>query len=360
MIHRGSVLLLICGITACQPSEKRIKPTVAPITESIYASGLIKSDRQYEVRATVNGRIRAILVNEGDTVKAGTPVISIDNDLQQLNEENAALTASFSDLRANEGKLREAAAQVALARHQLENDSLLFSRQQALWDQQIGTRVQLEQRELACRNARTAYVTAQLRHDELRRQLQFNARQAGKNLQISGKLANDYIVRSEINGVVYRIFPTNGDMISPQTPLCVIGDAYRFILEMDVDEYDIFKVKPGMPVEVMLDSYKGKVFNAAVTRINPLMNERSKTFTVEATFIQPPPVLYPNISFEANIVIARKQQALLIPRNYILHDSLVVRSSGEKAVIKTGLKDLRMAEVLSGISASDELIFPAP
>lgn len=351
---------MILSITACNKAEKRIQPTVAAITESIYASGKIKSDHQYEACATVNGRIREILVTEGDTVTAGTPVISIENDIQQLNEENTALSAAFADLRANEGKVSEAAALVDFSMRKMENDSLLFFRQKALWEQQIGSRVELEQRELAYRNSRNAHVSALVRYNDLRRQLQYNANQAGKNLQISGRLSKEYLIRSEINGIVYRIFKSKGEMITPQTPLCVIGDAYRFILEMDVDEYDIFKVKPGMPVEVILDSYKGRVFAATVTRINPLMNERSKTFTVEASFVQPPPVLYPNISFEANIVIARKERTLLIPRNYILHDSLVVRSSGEKAVIKTGLKDLRMAEVLSGISASDELILPAP
>lgn len=61
-----------------------------------------------------------------------------------------------------------------------------------------------------------------------------------------------------------------------------------------------------LPVLVTLDSYKGKIFDALVTRINPLMNERSESFLVEAEFIRQPETLYPNISFEANILFRQK------------------------------------------------------
>jgi multidrug efflux pump subunit AcrA (membrane-fusion protein) len=140
----------------------------------------------------------------------------------------------------------------------------------------------------------------------------------------------------------------------------VIGDAKKFILEMKVDEYDILKIKKEQSVKVMMDSYKGKVFEARVTKIYPIMNERNKTFIVEAEFINQPEVLYPNISFEANIVLATKTKAILIPRNYILNDSIVIKSNGDKVLVKTGLKDYQKIEILSGITAADELIDPAP
>ena len=143
-----------------------------------------------------------------------------------------------------------------------------------------------------------------------------------------------------------------------QTPLAVIGDAKNFILEMQVDEFDILKIRKGLIVLVTLDSYKGKVFEASVTKINPLMNERSKTFLVEAEFLKQPELLYPNITFEANIVLQSKEKALLIPRNFVQNDTLVFKSNGDKVVVKTGLRDYQKIEILSGISAEDELIKP--
>ena len=114
-----------------------------------------------------------------------------------------------------------------------------------------------------------------------------------------------------------------------------------------------------MQVLVTLDSYKGKVFNAKVTKIYPLMNERSKTFLVEAEFTQAPEVLYPNITFEANIVMQSKDKALLIPRTYLLNDSTVLNAKGKEINITTGLKDYQKIEILSGITANDELSKPA-
>jgi multidrug efflux pump subunit AcrA (membrane-fusion protein) len=107
-----------------------------------------------------------------------------------------------------------------------------------------------------------------------------------------------------------------------------------------------------------MDSYKGKVFEAKVTKINPIMNQRNKTFLVEAEFIQKPEKLYPNLTFEANIIIQSKENALLIPRNFLVNDSTVILSNGEKKKIQIGLKDYQYVEVLSGLSKESILMKP--
>jgi hypothetical protein len=79
---------------------------------------------------------------------------------------------------------------------------------------------------------------------------------------------------------------------------------------------------------------------------------------VEAEFVKKPERLYPNITFEANIVIEEKSGAMLIPRTYLLQDSMVIKSNGDTVQVKTGLKDYRKVEILSGITPDDELIKP--
>ena len=103
---------------------------------------------------------------------------------------------------------------------------------------------------------------------------------------------------------------------------------------------------------------KSKVFEAIVTKIEPIMNERSKTFVVEAAFKTRPEVLYPNITFEANIVLEQKDNALLIPRNYLINESQVIKSNGDTVQVAIGLKDYQKVEILSGITAQDELLKP--
>lgn len=353
-----SSVLVIVLLSACGRKEEITRVQSGPVTESVYASGSIKAKNQYQVFAQANGIVESILVKEGDTVKKGQTLLSIANDIQRLSKENAELAARFADLKANQGKIVEATSTAEMARIKMLSDSLMFARQSALWAQNIGSKVELEQRELAFKSAKTTYRSAQLRLEDLKRQLEFGAAQANKNLSISDKSANDYTVKSEIDGVVYTLFKEKGEMVSAQTPLAVVGDAFEFILEMQVDEYDIVKIKPGQTVLVTLDSYKGQVFEARVNRVFPLMNERSKTFLVEAGFVKAPPVLYPNISFEANIITNRKSQTLLIPRNYLVNDSTVLNKKGDPISITTGLKDYQVVEVLNGLNQNDELLKP--
>lgn len=350
-----------CGEFAyrLQRSGQKIKPTISDISESVYASGIIKSLNQYEAYCPVSGIIDSVYVSEGDPVRKGFPILSVSNAVQRLNEENAKLSAAYADLHAQENRLKEAKLLVGLSRNKMYNDSLMYFRQRNLWRQQIGSRTELEQKDLAYENAKANYFSSRVRYQDLKRELDFRDSQSKKNLLISEKLADDYLLKSEMNGTVYAIYKEKGEIVNPQTPLAVVGDARKFIIEMQVDENDITKLKAGLPVKVALDSYKDQVFSATVIRINPLMNPRSRTFLVEAEFLKQPHKLYSNISLEANIVLSYKKSALIVPRNYVLNDS-VRKSDGTKVKVKTGLRDYQKIEIVSGITDQDELIPVSP
>lgn len=345
-------------LLSCKNKVEKIKPLVETVSESVYASGTVKSKNQYQAFAAVSGIIEQVFVSEGDTVKKGSPLLSISSEVQKLSKENAELAAAYADMGSNLGKLEEARLAIELSRSRMRNDSAMFFRQKSLWEQQVGTKAELELRELAYQAAKNNYQMALLQFADLKKQLDFSSSQSKKNLQISGRLEAEYTLRSEVDGIVYSLLKKKGEIVGPQTAIAVLGASDHFVLELQVDEYDILKVRKGLSVLLSLDSYKGKVFEARVSKINPLMNERSKTFTVEAEFVQQPEVLYPNVSFEANIVLQTKPNALLIPRNYLVNDSIVIKSDGQRVPVKTGLKDYRKIEILSGITAADELIKP--
>lgn len=355
-----SIFLSIFLFFSCNGKVEKLKPYYSSVSESIYASGTLKSLNQYQAFATVNGIITDVFVKEGDSVKMGTPILSISNETQKLNKENAELAAKFSDFNANSDKLREAKLQIELAKSKMKNDSNFFFRQKKLWAQEVGTKMDLEQKELAYLNSKTALFSSILKYEDLNRQLNFASSQSKKTFLISGKQLADFTLKSEVDGVVYDLLKSKGESVGLQAPLAVIGDASHFILEMQVDEYDIFKISLGLKVLITMDSYKGKVFEAIVSRISPIMNERNKTFVVEAQFIKQPEKLFPNISFEANIILKTKNKALLIPRSYLLNDSFVIKANGDKLKVQTGLKDYQKVEILSGISPNEDLIKPTP
>lgn len=353
-----SPLVFLLLLISCKSKQEQTQPTIENITESVYASGIVKSKNQYQVFSTSNGLIKDIMVTEGDLVQKGTPIIRIENETAQLSAENARLAADYTSVSANADKLQELRINIDLAKSKLNNDSMLMVRQHNLWAQGIGSRNELDQRDLVYQNSKTAYEAAVLRYRDLQRQVSFSAQQSQKNLQISNKLASDFTIKSETNGKVYNILKEKGEMVNMQTPIAIIGDATSFLLELQVDEYDIAQIRLGQKVLVTMDSYKGKTFEASISKINPIMNERSRSFTVEATFITAPPSLYPNLTVESNVLIQTKANALTIPRSFLINDSFVMLANKEKIKVTTGLKDYKKVEILKGLAASDFIIKP--
>lgn len=356
---RYSILLIfLLLIFSCKEKIETIHPEYQPITESIYATGLIKSKNQYQVFSSVNGIVEKVFVQEGDQVKVGDPLFQISNKTQELNKENAELAANYADLSNNQGKINEAKEFVELAKNKLKTDSSLYQRQKNLWKENIGTKVELELKELNYLNAKTAYFSAKEKLNELKRTLNFNSKQSNKNLSINSKISDDFIIRSKVDGIVFNIQKTVGEIINTQAPVAILGNSDQYFMEMQVDENDIFKIHPGLKVFVTFDSYKNQVFEAKVSKIYPFMNEKSKSFMIEAEFTKSPLNLFPNLTFEANIVIQEKSKALLIPRTYLIEDTFVIKANDEKVKVKVGLNDFQKVEILSGLNPTDELKKP--
>ena len=352
-------LTFIIIFFSCKQKQEKTKPVTENITESVYAAGIIKTKNQYQVFSTVNGLIQQILVTEGDIVKKGDPLIRVLNETSQLNADNAKLSADYAAVNANRDKLNELKINIDLAKSKKDNDLLLLQRQRNLWSQDIGSKNELDQKELAYKNSSNSYEASILRHNELKRQLSFSEQQSQKNLQISVSIAKDFTIKSETNGKVYSILKEPGEMVNTQSPVAIIGDAEEFLVELQVDEYDIARIRTGQQIVIKLDSYKGQVFEAMVIKINPIMNDRSRSFTVEANLITKPPALYPNLTTEANIIIQTKEKALLIPRNYLIDESFVMMENKEKRKVTTGLKDYQKVEILSGLTVNDIILKPA-
>ncbi len=352
--------LLLVIVFSCKKKTEVTSPAVVNISESVYASGTVKSKNQYQVYSTVNGLIQEILVTEGDLVKKGAPLFKILNEPSKLNSSNAKLASDYADLNANTDKLKASKVNSDLAYSKLKNDSMLFARQAILRKQGIGSMVELEQRELAYKNSVTNYDVSLLNYHDLKRQLEFSSNQAKNNLKISNALAGDYTIKADVDGRVYKILKEKGEFVNTLNSVAILGDASEFILEMKVDEFDIVRLREGQKVLFTMDSYKGQVFEAQVTKIEPLMNEQSRSFTVNAKFISKPAILYPNLSVEANIVINTKEKALTIPRNYLIGDSVVLVNKNEKRRVTIGLRDYHKVEILNGLSASDVIYKPNP
>ncbi|MEO6685632.1 MAG: efflux RND transporter periplasmic adaptor subunit [Dyadobacter sp.] len=356
-IHYALFCILL-ALTSCKKDPQKLKPSLEPVTESVYASGIVKSKNQYQVYAAATGILSKILVSKGDIVSKGTPLMLITNTTAKLNTENALLNAQYSSSVSNKEKFDELSIAIELAKTKLDDDLSLLQRQKNLWAQKVGTRNDLDARQLAYTSSENAYQTAKLRFTELQKQISFQQKQSRKTLEISKTTSGDYTVRSQWDGKVYDILKKTGEMVNTLNPVALVGDANDFLLELQIDEYDITRIQVGQKMLLTMDSYKGLVFQAVVSKVIPVMNERSKSFTVEAGFIKPPAVLYPNLTCEANIVIREKKKALTIPRNYLMSGDYVLLGNNQKRSVVTGLKDYQKVEIISGLQVSDVIIMP--
>ena len=353
-----SSLTLFLFIGSCKNSGEQTKPIEEKITESVYASGIIKSNNQYQVFSSVNGIITHVFVSEGDLVNKGQKLFRLKDVTARLSTESAQITAEYSSINANRDKLNQLKIDIEVAKDKMENDASLLARQKNLWEQGIGSRNELDQRELAATVAAKAYNAAKLRYNDMVKQLSLQEKQSRKNLQISNVNTGDFIINSQVNGKVYSVLKENGEMVNTQSPVAIIGDASGFIIELQVDEYDITRVNVGQKILLSMDSYKGEVFDAVVTKIDPIMNEQTKSFKVEAAFVNPPPTLYPNLTTEANIIIKVKEKALTIPRSYLVDDSYVILANDEKRKVLIGMKDYQKVEIVNGLTKNDVILKP--
>jgi len=350
----------VLALAGCSGKKEIVHPEFQPITASVYASGVVKSRNQYQVFAPTPGVIGKIYITEGDLVKRGQPIVQVNNRATQLSKDNSQITANYNALQNNEDKLAELQYNIEVAKERNEIDSLLYVRQKNMWQQNVGTKVDLEQKELNSRNSKVGYENAILRYGQLKKQLDFSARQSQKILEITSSQANDLLVKSEVTGKVFSVLKKQGEMVTSLTPIAILGESNNFYLELQVDEYDIAKINVNQKVLITMDSYRGKVFEGIVSKVYPMMNEKSKTFTLEAIFVKGPERLYPNLTAEANIVITTKEKALLIPRNCLLEGDYVIMENGEKRKVEIGLMDYQKAEILKGLTANDAIIKPLP
>jgi HlyD family secretion protein len=344
---------------SCGPKEETIFPTQTRLTESVYSSVTIQPDSLYQAHAAVNGIVERNLVEEGNMVSHGTALVQIINNAPQLNTENArfALQLAQENYSGSAAILNSLQDEISSAELSLKNDSINFFRQKNLWEQNIGSRAQFENKKLAYELSQNKLRLLKNNYERTKNELFTNLQQARNNYQTSQIFTKDYTVTSKINGKVYAVYKNPGEIVNTMEPLASIGSAENFIIELLVDEVDIVKINLGQKTLVTLDAYGKEVFEAKVSKIYPKKNERTQTFKVEAIFTHPPNQLYPGLAGEGNIIIAEKEKVITIPRDYIINEDQVQTNDGLKTVI-LGLRNLERVEIIEGIDEKTRIIKP--
>ncbi len=349
------VLIFAFFLASCGSNDPIEFPQKKELVESIYASAQLKSLNQMDLRTEVSGILLKYHVKEGDSVKKGQVIATLNGNLQNLNLKNAEFQASTAQSASNQ--LDELNAQIETLKQQYELDSLNFQRQTELYNQNVGTKVQLENSELKFKASKNALKGSKKRLLALKSQIENGLSQSQTNVRIAKENAQKFLIVSPMDGKVFQLPFKIGEIVNPQQVFAIIGNPSSFVVHMQIDEKDITKIKVDQEIIVKMDAFN-QTYKAKVSFIGSALDIKSQTFKAEALFNERElPNLYPGLTAEANIIISKKPNVLTVPLSYFINDSTLITTEGEKTV-KTGLKNLQEVEILDGISEKTGLKRP--
>lgn len=352
------LILLVC-LTGCSEERETITVQEENIIESVYSSVVVEPSFVYKVNSTVSGYISVINFSPGDRVEAGDVVFQIRDVQGDKTTSNAELAYQLAqkNYSGDQSALDDLRLEIENAKLKRKNDSINNSRNVALFEKNIITKVEMEQSELIFNASKNAHTSLINRYKRLDRELRTSMEQARNNYNATLSRSDDALIRSKISGKIYDITKETEELVMSQEPIAIIGTDSSFILKMLIDEVDITKVKLGQEIIVSLEAYKNQVFEAKITRIAPKMDSRTQTFEIEGVFTKAPEALYMGLTGEGNIVINSRKGVLVIPLEYLMDGNRVETSNGIVDV-QIGAKSLSHVEIIAGLQKGDVVYKP--
>ncbi|MGZ3752189.1 MAG: efflux RND transporter periplasmic adaptor subunit [Mucilaginibacter sp.] len=360
---RTTVFFVVLFLIAGCKSSTTVHPQKKDIIETVYASGKIMADSEYTVYALNPGTVIKKLVKEGDRVKKNQILYVINNTAPaaKLDAANISYSTARQNLSSNSRILNDLKIAMRTADIRFSNDSLQYARLKNLWAENIGTKSTLDNAEAQYRISLNEKQSAREKYYSSVNDLNVSLKNAQSQVATAQNDMNNFIIRAESAGTVYQMMKENGEAVKANEPIAMVGKSADRVIRLSVDQQDIDRIKLGQEVLLKTDASGDKIFKATVIRIFPVMNEADQTFRVDAVFADNQNQPYIHTSVEANIIIQRKQQSLVIPSQVLLNgDSVKVKQDGKEKTIavKTGIHTLDEVEILSGLDEHSDLVIP--
>jgi len=354
-------------LTACadKPKEKAAAPqttvpvsTVSVATEiwpSVYeATGTVKARTSATIAARMMGYVREVKVQAGDRVREGQMLAVLDFrdlDVNARRAETARETIRTSFPEADSG--------VAAAKANLDLAQATFNRMQDLFTKKSISNQEFDEASARLKGAQASYEMARARRVQLDSRLA-QAEQEVRAAEVNRSFAE---LTAPFAGIVTVKTVDPGSMASPGTPLFVIEREGGYRLEAAVEESRLTTVRPGQPVEVTLDSID-RQFAARVAEIIPAVDAATRSYIVKIDLPSVPGLrsgVFGRAAFPLGSHSVLSVPALAVTENGQLLSVLVADNGiAHTRLITLGRRDKDRAEVLSGLSAGDKVIYPAP
>ncbi|MFC3417837.1 efflux RND transporter periplasmic adaptor subunit [Algoriphagus hitonicola] len=348
--------------SACSKPDTS-RPETKLVREAVYASGFVEAKEQVELRAQVDGILIRQEVQEGEMVQAGQLLFLISG--KALDSRLTAAQISFEIAQKNASEespvIQEAENSLQIAKEQYLNDSLKYQRFSRLLDQRATSQSQYENVKTAFESSRLTWKRSQhqftSKQDQVKRELEAARRDF---LSLSDELGF-YQVKSDREGIFFQSEKEVGELVRPGEILGTMGSMDGFIGNLKIDEQDIGRIKLGQKVLFEMDAFPGQQFSGELIKIYAKVDPADQMLRVDASILDELPAKFTGLALEANILIREKEDALIIPGNFLLPgDSVQVYESGKvkKVKVKPGIRTLSEVEILEGLDINSQLIKP--
>lgn len=336
-----------------------ITAQMLPLEQWVVASGQVRYQSLARIGAEITGTVAERFVREGDQVQAGDLLISLHQDewLAQYKQAQTALAQLTNQLYP---QALESLAEARLAYQQAQREA---QRRAQLAEQGMLSTEQSEQAQSLAKTRKTSLTRAELLVRSLQpggdeeRLLQQRLQSAKANLdktQISAPFAGRVQTRN--------VEP--GDQVQPGKVLLEIARLDGLEIVAAVDEKYMAPLQLGQSAVVIADAWPEHELPATVSFIAPAVDESSGTLDVHLQVQDSEARLRQGMTVSVSILTAQKQQALLVPKDYIWHTEqgwqVFTLADGKTALtpIELGLQSTTAVEVIKGITAGTQLVLP--
>ena len=353
-IVAGSVYHSRAGVIAVTTAKISREDLTAIVT----GTGQIKPKTYVNIGATAFGRITHLYVKEGDHVKAGQTLATIESvqPASTVAAQAATISSNRTDVNSFAAAEKTAEANLAQAKADLQQKRFDIQRYEQLYNEKLVAKQDYDSKKAAFD---VSAATVQQREAALAQTRAQTASARGKVDQAVASQRANYdsldktISRAPYDGLVTNVPVREGETMvtgiqnAEGSTLMTVADMSVITAEVKVDETDVVNVKMGQSVDVVVDALPGRIFKGRITEVGDQAllrttgiatsqsttgTEEAKDFKVVVTLDnisgQNNDDLRPGLSATAKIKTAEAREAVVLPLA-----ALVSRNSAAEAVL---------------------------
>ncbi len=344
------------AVLSCCSPEQKCKPVRKDIVDAVFATGYLITEKQRNISAQNEGYFSIAFVKEGDSVFAGQKLFQLDNQNQMAFMLSSKAIYDNAEAQSQSGSnlLEQLESQQLQAYNKYLTDSINLLRNRSLVSSNAVSKSDYERVKLASENSKLEWQYSKNVMEETKATLQLNIVKSKSDFAVQQQNLEHQTICSQQAGLISKLFKSEGDWVRKGESLAEIASG-EFVAKLLIAEDDINKLIIGQKVYIELNTRRNFTYEACLTKIYPCFDAKEQSFIAEARFIHPIPNLKSYTQLQANIIIAQRKQALVVPSNYVFMDSLVRCSTGTQK-INIGIKTAEWVKVIQGIK-DDEILF---